>query len=66
MKTMKFWAVKLTNGQIITTIHQGKISDKKIDEAYANDLIADVIESIEAKDLKQAVKIAKKEFEKDV
>ena len=59
---MKFWAVKLTNGRIITTLYQGKASDKKIDEAYSNDLIADVIESIEAKDLKTAVKIAKKEF----
>lgn len=63
---MRFWAVKIITGRIITTIYQPRVSDKKINEAYGNDLVLDVIEDIQAKDLKQAVKIAHKEFNKDV
>lgn len=68
MKALRtYWAYEQTNGKIkvVPYTNTNKIDEHAIEDAYANDQIIDVIEGIEAKDINEAFKKAKKEFRDD-
>lgn len=66
--TRKYWAYRLTAGtiKIKPYTNVGKIDANSIEDAYASDFVEDVVENIEANNINEAFKKAKKEFSQDV
>ena len=62
---MNWYAYKLTTGKVEAKQHSRK-TEKEINNLYADDKVLHVIENIEARSEKEAIKKAKEEFNQDV
>lgn len=62
---MKWYAYKLSTGRIQAKQYSRK-TEKEINTLYGSDEVIDVIEDIEARNEKEAIKKAREEFNQDV
>jgi len=63
-----YWAYRQTNGTVKVKPYTNvaKIDKHAIEDAYASDFIEDVVENIEANNINEAFKQARKEFAENV
>lgn len=61
---MKYWAYKHTNGEIKVKVVR-EMTDADIDEAYESPFVEDVMEPVEAKTPRDALKVARRFFREE-